>query len=550
MKLRTQLFVALLCLVSIAAAGLTAYLAQPHREALSRTTEAKIEMLRDNLRQKAATLARDAALSSTRSVLETDFGFLQSVLSAVAAADPGIAYAMIIDRTGRIVVHSDPARVGSTLATLPDASEATTRDATNDGRPVVEAIAPIRLGREPWGWVLYGLSLAALQKQVDASQQRLDEVATESLRISAIAAGAVLALALVLASLVARRIVRPVAQLDGVVQQVLLGRNDVRVDIQSPREVARLARGFNTMLAALAARADLLRQDRRKIEAAVEEARQAGAIKQLFLSRVTETMLAPLDGLERLQATLVQAFEAVTTLVCTGCGAEFEPEAGEVADDSKPCPSCGAKLQRRQGARLAAEPAEVAQRLAELEARGSELKKLVDDILDFSALDSGKRQLVVEPVELAPLLRAAQRNVPAPEGKRLVWPEPLPTLRLEADRGRLEQAVGLAMELLCQLSRQPNAEIRLEVDPCSYRGSAGVQFVARELGAGLLPEYVESLKAGSAPDVRAILTIMALRRVATMHDGEFSLESIVGRGTTARLVLPATQGATTVEAVS
>jgi signal transduction histidine kinase len=179
--------------------------------------------------------------------------------------------------------------------------------------------------------------------------------------------------------------------------------------------------------------------------------------------------------------------------------------------------------------------------LRDVETRGTELRRLVSDILEFSALEADQKKLTLEQLDVPRLIEAAKVSMSVmAEGKKLIWPPKPPATRIEGDRLRIEQGVTLSIELVCQISPQPS-DVRLEVDEVTYHGEPGIQFIVRDTGSGFAKEFLDALRSGAGPDARATLSMMALRRVADLHHGELSIESDVGRGVTVRLILPRVQ---------
>ncbi len=543
MRLGTQLFVVILFLVVASAAALTFFFVRIHGDALTSATQQKIEMVHESLAEKAKTLARNGAVTSARSAVEMDFELLQQVMTATTAGSSDIVYAMIVDGERKIVVHTDKSRIGQTLdaaqVVTDKGKDVITREVTTGGTKVLEAVAPIFVGDERWGSVHYGISLAEVAKLTAASEQQRAEVARSGAIYSGAIAGGFLLFALIAAMLSARRVVRPVGRLEAAVQQILAGRSDVKVAVSSPPDVAKLADGFNAMVDSLGKRRQLLRNDRRRAENAVEEASQGAEMKQEFLTRVSQGLLQPLDRILKVQEGVMHSFARSTIFVCTKCGSEFEADEGEVAQ--QPCPNCRGTLRQQVSVQVTGDARNLVSSLKEIEARGEDLRALVRELMNFSALEA---RIAIETVELKEIVGAARASLSALAAERkLLWPDRVPAVALEGDKQRMEQALTLAVELVCQLTRQPDVVVRLEVDECTYNGAPGVQLVVRDSGAGLATEYITTLKRGTSPDVRATLTMMGLRRVAALHHGEMSIESEPGRGVSVRVVLPQRQPA-------
>lgn len=542
LRLRTQFFLVVVLLVATAASALTYYFVTIHRAAIADTTSRKVAMMRAGLADKASTLARNGAVSSARSAVIMDFSLLQKVIAATVAGDSNILYGLIADSDGRIVAHSNPAQVNKTVKLDGDAKGANVvvrETHAEDGSDVVEAIAPIKVGEELWGTVRYGMSLAPVRAAIAESEVEQANVLRNAIIFSVAAVVVLLLVSVIVTALAARPVVRPVARLEDAVQKVLAGQQNTRVEVDAPPDIARVAGELNAMLESISNRTKLLRQDRRRVEIALEEATQMSKTKQVFLTRVWQDLLGPLDRIERDHQQIAKNFAAGEVFICSSCKSVFE--SGDDSALAKPCPRCKGKLQRGTTARLTGDAETAYKSLRDIEACGTELQRLVNDLLEFSPLEADQRTVQLENLDVPRVIEAAKVGMSVlAEGKRLIWPTKPPAVRLEGDGLRIEQSVTLLVELACQIAPQPS-DVRLEVDEVTYHGEAGVQFVVRDDGSGFAKEFLDALRSGAGPDVRATLSMMALRRVADLHHGELSIESEVGRGLTVRLILPLTQ---------
>jgi signal transduction histidine kinase len=169
--------------------------------------------------------------------------------------------------------------------------------------------------------------------------------------------------------------------------------------------------------------------------------------------------------------------------------------------------------------------------------------EVINGVLDLAKADAQSKELKRGMTDLSLLVHGARRHVDAvcEDAGRVQWPTVPGQLRLEGDPARLEQCLGMAVELVVRLTARGRGGLRLEVDTCSFRGAPGIQLVIREDGPGVTAELLEAIELGSSPDARATMSLLLIRRVIALHLGEFSLVSEVGRGLTARVVLPQSQ---------
>src|SRR5262245_19522658 len=214
-------------------------------------------------------LARGLAAVSTGSLVLYNYTELEQNVSRLAA-ETDVAYAMILDRDGRVAAHSDrPDIVGTLLAggTL-DRSLSTEGTVAQeilgpDGGALFDFAVPIRVDSERWGTARVGLSRRRMDAEIVATRRRLVLLAVLVL------AGAGLA-----SALVARRIARPVQQLAAGAVAISRGELVQRVEPTTSDEIGQLATAFNDMARQLHEQRSALLQQRTALEAAHGELRR------------------------------------------------------------------------------------------------------------------------------------------------------------------------------------------------------------------------------------------------------------------------------------
>jgi nitrate/nitrite-specific signal transduction histidine kinase len=157
------------------------------------------------------------------------------------AGKSGAAY--LVDATGRVIYHSDPALVGSDFAAQVPVQEVlagregTIRTYDLDGREVVASFSPIP--GTLWGLVNQE-SWATLSAPSRGYQQLLFVLLALGLLVPA-----------VVITIGVRRITRPIASLIDAAQKVARGNFDQRISVATGDELDELAEQFNRMAATL-----------------------------------------------------------------------------------------------------------------------------------------------------------------------------------------------------------------------------------------------------------------------------------------------------------
>ena len=181
-----------------------------------------------------------------------------------------------------------------------------------------------------------------------------------------------------------------------------------------------------------------------------------------------------------------------------------------------------------------------------IETEAVRLSLLVENILDFSRIESGRKVYRFEEGDLARIVRATVETCAARArgaGFRIAVEHvdaDLPPLRLDASA--IEQAVGNILENAVKYSGD-SREIAVRV---SRRGREAVVSV-RDGGIGIPREEQERIferfhRAGGSlvHDVRGVgLGLAIVRHVVDAHHGRVEVESEPGRGSTFSIVLPA-----------
>ncbi|MBI5331280.1 MAG: response regulator [Betaproteobacteria bacterium] len=195
------------------------------------------EMLLERQTELAQALAGSMAASSAGWVSARDYYGLQEIVTAQRRY-PEFLFAMILDRDGRILAHSDMARLGQYVRDLPPQAKPAL---ISRGAILVDAVNPVFLGDTHLGWTRVGLS------QKGASTQ-LARVTREGAlyALAAIVIGALLAWAM------GHRLTRRLHAIQAVADRVQAGEETCRAVVAGEDEAARLAHAFNTMLDSLA----------------------------------------------------------------------------------------------------------------------------------------------------------------------------------------------------------------------------------------------------------------------------------------------------------
>jgi signal transduction histidine kinase len=171
-----------------------------------------------------------------------------------------------------------------------------------------------------------------------------------------------------------------------------------------------------------------------------------------------------------------------------------------------------------------------------IEAESARLTRLVDDILDFSRLEGGRRPLRFEPVDLAAVVDETLRSFAGRlerEGFRVEVRTLGALPRAWADRDAVGQVLANLLDNAIKYSGAART-IEIELAP----ESGGVRLSVADRGAGIAPGEQRRIfeafyRAGSelVPDARGSgLGLAIVKRVVEAHGGSVGVESRPGAG--------------------
>jgi PAS domain S-box-containing protein len=328
-SLQTKFLVGTLLVVASVMSALVLIVEQRQRDAIVR-----------EVRQRGEALARDLAAVSTGSLVLYNYTQLEQNVARLTT-ETDVAYAMILDREGRIAAHSHRPEIVGTLLTGPVLDLILSTAGTlnqeipgPDGAGLYDFAVPIRVDTERWGTVRVGLSRRRMEMEIAATRRQL------LLLVVLVLAGAGLA-----SALVARRIARPVRQLAAGAMAISRGEFVQRVEPATSDEIGQLATAFNDMAGQLHEQRSALLQQRTALEAAHGELRRRFAELSDLKSYTDHILDSLVNGIVTVDLdghviTLNGAAEALL-----GCSPVADARGRPLSDVLGHCPELVAILQ-------------------------------------------------------------------------------------------------------------------------------------------------------------------------------------------------------------
>lgn len=430
--------------------------------------------------------ARDSA--GTVLDVEVNLKYVWDVVSQAGLVPGGVAY--VVDRGGQLVSHPDIELVlgRADLSRLPHVRRALNQDpqkiaaigeARNiSGVAVVSAAAPI----EHLGWTVFAEQpLEEAFRPVYASIAR--SVALMVLGIAAaIAAGLLLA----------RRMVRPIREIEKRARQLGEGQFESGIAVQTGDELEALATQFNRMAARLQ---EVYALQETRIAERTHDLAVANEAKTRFLAAASHDLRQPIHAL----ALFVGQLRAI-----------------DLSSDGRTL-------------------------VEKIESSVEALKDLLEAVLDLSKLDVGAVSAEPKPFAVHDLLsRLAAEFAPSAEARGLALTLVRTSLWVRSDPLLLER---IFLNVIANALRY-TLQGRILIG-CRRRGE-NVEVVVADTGVGVDPTHLPNIFQEfyrAAPLHRGMRTGLGLglaivRRLALLLDHRITIESAPGKGTIVRILVP------------
>ena len=462
------------------------------------------------LQSKGQIVARQIAGASEFNLFSDNGSQIQYLLEQSVGAND-IVLASVYDRQGLLVAESSSAEFEQTEAT--DYYYYRQAIMANDIWRS-EAFIPDAGGQreaDVLGWV--HLYLSRQQLQLTTDRIILDSV------IFFVSA---LIMTVILTLIISRRITQPIFRLMEHLKYVETGQLGRTIDPTEPNEIGAVQKGFNRMSHALLANRRHLNQriqqathqlneaitdletKNRELGFARDEAQTANQTKSEFLANMSHEIRTPINGIKGFISLLSQS-----------------------------------KLDSSQ------------QRYADIILKSTgDLGNIVNEILDFSKMESGKLQIVNEEFDLHEVIEQTRdllfinvltKNIDL----NLIIYSDTPR-RVVGDKLRLKQILLNLIGNAIKFTDQGRVVIKVSLDEGSPAEQVGVVFAIEDSGIGISEQDQESLFQAfsqvESSDTRGFagtgLGLVISQNLATLMNGDIRMESHPGRGSTFTLRLP------------
>lgn len=283
-----------------------------------------------------------------------------------------------------------------------------------------------------------------------------------------------------------------------------------------------------------------------QLAGALVEVQAATRVKGEFLANASHELRTPLNSIINIPEGLLEDFPAEPRASCSACGAFFALEPQEHVAQVQPCPECGASgtLRTEEAVRYVGDPKRTTAYLSSIARSGNHLLRVVNQVLDFSRLESGKAELRREQVPVGSLfddLLSTVTPIAAKRGIRVSVSAP-GELNAFADPIKLMQVLLNLVSNAVKFSPEGST---VEVS-ARAADEGGVLFSVKDRGVGIAPEHhrlvfesfsqVEGAHQRNAKGTGLGLPIC--RELVEAHGGQLWIESALGQGSTFAFRIP------------
>jgi signal transduction histidine kinase len=552
-------------------------------------TQARAELLVQAIQHRMFDVV--AAGGILPDALRADAG-LASIVQA-SAYDDTVVYAAIVDPKGLVITHSDPASEGKVVTTPVD-----DLTALIEGGPVAQAQAlysrdgktfeyrskPLLVGTAELATIRVGVSTLLIREKLVT--QMLTPLITSALAILA---------ATFVAMLLAQVTLRPIHVIRTGLARLGRGELDVKVDLPEDEELAELGDSFKAVTARLAADRTALEDQKATLESVVDTLEDAVALfgptglllfanpamqpslkaaagdlsqvfgadhpyrpivaaaldtrtpsdqmtvqmpgggERLVHANPVEDAEGDLLGVMLVSRNLTYLSQVESTLAYSRKLAALGRLSAGIAHEVKN-PLNATMIHLELLKMQVAETPSALEHVAVIAAQVRRLDEVVQGFLKFTRPED----LQLRPVEIPVLFAELMPVISAEAAKhgidiRTEFAPGLPPV--QADAGMLQQAfLNLALNA-CQ-AMPSGGRLRIAGTTASNRR---VAIVVEDTGVGIPPEhlarifdlYFTTKEHGSG------IGLSLVYRTVQLHDGEIEVQSVPGRGTTFRIMLPA-----------
>lgn len=184
------------------------------------------------------------------------------------------------------------------------------------------------------------------------------------------------------------------------------------------------------------------------------------------------------------------------------------------------------------------------ERLRLIETNADDLLRLIQGTLDMTRMEQGKMPILIEEISINALLSELEAEFAdsfAEKGIALHVAQCTPAAFIKTDRVKLKEILRNLIDNARKFTQHGKVELE-----CNCRDDDRVEFIVRDTGIGIKQEMLPSVfdlfyqvdSSGQKGSSGAGLGLNIVKRLVELFQGEISVKSEFGQGTTFHVILP------------
>jgi len=454
-----------------------------------------------------------------------NISILKRRIAREISSHDGVVFYKIAKPTGEIYLSSDEGEIGRSIDyPIPPTNETIVQDSSHNGEAIKLFISRAYNGDTVW----LGFSTKSVELAINEMMWRDLQIAFYLILMS-----------LVFSYILANSVITPIKKLTEGVEEIGSGNLDYRIDIRTKDEIGHLAIAFNKMTKNLKESRAKLEEYSKTLEKRVDERTEELNKRIRELKDAKAATLNLLEDMDKASRELRESYQKLT-------------EADRLKDEfmniaahelkTPLVPIMGYLSMLRDGS-LGELTREEKDSLEIISRNVDRLKKLIDDILDISKLESGAMKFEMRDVQVAEIIKNSVEDMRSyAEGKGLtIKAEIQPNLPpIQGDKNRLMQVLTDLIDNAIKFTEKGCIVIK------ARREKDNILVKVKDTGIGISKENINKLftkfyQVDSSLSRRYGGTGLGLaicKRIVEAHGGRIWVDSELGKGSTFQFTLP------------